>query len=428
VNFPVQMHRVPRAKMPEPELTRRAMYDLVWSRPLTSVAEDFGISDVALKKICTKHRVPTPPRGYWAKRDAGKPTKQIPFYNTTDPQQEHIVIHGSRDNFSPEVREILNQERERRRAKPVTTLPDEVEPTQPIQDVHPTIALTARALRKAKPGADGVVRADGHGHCGIEVSLASMERAIGILDGIARGLDARGLKIGPVGNRMQVATPPDELTFSLVERIEKRNHAPTIEELSREQQLRKKRELNARLGIWSFDRERAYPEFDFIRTGELSVRITDDYVRGLRRNWGDGKHRKIETAIDDIVGGIIAYLAGVKANREERERRQRKWDREREQARLARAREEREKQRREFLRHFVSISTEADELKSLLERLRDRPPVQPAGELARMLEWAEARLVQLEGELAPDGIVSVLRERELFPEIDNLLSPEREEE
>ena len=82
-------------EMPEQELTRRAMYDLVWSRPMTKVAEDLGISDVGLKKICDKHRVPTPPRGYWAKRDAGKPTKQIQFHSTSDPQHEHIVIHGS---------------------------------------------------------------------------------------------------------------------------------------------------------------------------------------------------------------------------------------------------------------------------------------------------------------------------------------------
>jgi hypothetical protein len=97
--------------MPEQELTRRAMYDLVWSRPMTKVAEDLGISDVALKKICDKHRVPTPPRGYWAKRDAGKPTKQVQFHSTSDPQHEHIVIHGSRNNLAPEIREVLEQER-----------------------------------------------------------------------------------------------------------------------------------------------------------------------------------------------------------------------------------------------------------------------------------------------------------------------------
>jgi hypothetical protein len=84
-----------QAQMPEQELTRRAMYDLVWSRPMTKVAEDLEISDVALKKICDKHRIPTPPRGYWAKRDAGKPAKQVQFHNTADPQHEHIVIHGS---------------------------------------------------------------------------------------------------------------------------------------------------------------------------------------------------------------------------------------------------------------------------------------------------------------------------------------------
>ena len=92
--------------MPEQELTRRAMYDLVWSRPMTKVAEDLGISDVALKKICDKHRIPTPPRGYWAKRDAGKPTKQIQCHSTSDPQHEHIVIHGSRNNLAPEIRQV----------------------------------------------------------------------------------------------------------------------------------------------------------------------------------------------------------------------------------------------------------------------------------------------------------------------------------
>jgi hypothetical protein len=139
-------------EMPEQRLTRRAMYDLVWSRPMTKVAADFGISDVALKKICDKHRVPTPPRGYWAKRDAGKPTKQIQFHSTADPQHEHIVIHRSRNNLAPEVREVLEQERQRRKSKPKAALPAEVASTILPQDVHPSISATAKALRKAKPG------------------------------------------------------------------------------------------------------------------------------------------------------------------------------------------------------------------------------------------------------------------------------------
>ena len=46
----------------EQELSCRAMHDLLLSRPMTKIGEDLGISDVALKRICVKHRVPTPAR------------------------------------------------------------------------------------------------------------------------------------------------------------------------------------------------------------------------------------------------------------------------------------------------------------------------------------------------------------------------------
>ena len=59
--------------------------------PMTKVAADFGVSDVALKKICDKHRVPSPPRGYWAKKEAGGPVQQVCFHATDDPQHERVV-------------------------------------------------------------------------------------------------------------------------------------------------------------------------------------------------------------------------------------------------------------------------------------------------------------------------------------------------
>jgi len=33
-------------------LSRTALYDLVWSKPVRDVAKEFGISDVALAKRC----------------------------------------------------------------------------------------------------------------------------------------------------------------------------------------------------------------------------------------------------------------------------------------------------------------------------------------------------------------------------------------
>jgi len=53
-------------------LSRKTLYDLVWSEPMKTLSARFGISDVALKKTCARAGIPTPDRGYWAKKDAGK--------------------------------------------------------------------------------------------------------------------------------------------------------------------------------------------------------------------------------------------------------------------------------------------------------------------------------------------------------------------
>ena len=50
---------------------RERLYEEVWSEPTQKVARRYGISDVALSKVCKQLQVPKPPRGYWARRDAG---------------------------------------------------------------------------------------------------------------------------------------------------------------------------------------------------------------------------------------------------------------------------------------------------------------------------------------------------------------------
>jgi hypothetical protein len=52
-------------------VTREQLYEEVWSTPLTALSKKYGISDVALGKICSRLNVPKPGLGYWAKIDAG---------------------------------------------------------------------------------------------------------------------------------------------------------------------------------------------------------------------------------------------------------------------------------------------------------------------------------------------------------------------
>lgn len=53
-------------------LTRTQLYRLVWSKPMSAVAEDLGISGTALAKICSRLLVPYPSRGHWTKAKAGR--------------------------------------------------------------------------------------------------------------------------------------------------------------------------------------------------------------------------------------------------------------------------------------------------------------------------------------------------------------------
>jgi hypothetical protein len=60
-------------------LTREELYERVWAEPMQTLAPQFGISDVALKKTCTRMRVPTPGRGYWAKKNARVAVRRTPL-------------------------------------------------------------------------------------------------------------------------------------------------------------------------------------------------------------------------------------------------------------------------------------------------------------------------------------------------------------
>lgn len=53
-------------------VTREELYGLVWSTPMTKVAEKFEVSGSYMARVCTVLRVPRPERGYWAKLAVGK--------------------------------------------------------------------------------------------------------------------------------------------------------------------------------------------------------------------------------------------------------------------------------------------------------------------------------------------------------------------
>jgi hypothetical protein len=48
---------------------------------MQTLAQRYGISDVALKKRCKKHGIPTPGLGYWARVAAGQKMKRPALFS-----------------------------------------------------------------------------------------------------------------------------------------------------------------------------------------------------------------------------------------------------------------------------------------------------------------------------------------------------------
>lgn len=51
------------------------LFEKLWETPMVKLAQDIGVSDVAVTKACRKVGIPHPGRGYWAKQEKQRPRK-----------------------------------------------------------------------------------------------------------------------------------------------------------------------------------------------------------------------------------------------------------------------------------------------------------------------------------------------------------------
>jgi len=400
------------------EVSRKDLYDQVWAAPMTKVAKQYGLSDRGLAKLCERNGIPVPPRGYWAKKHAGHRLKQETLPSDTSQYPEFIRIFGN-EPLPEEIREAVQTAR-LKQEKQSSPTQDHGEAT-PGEELHRSVRATARASRKARLLPDGSINAIGAGLCGISVGPDCVERTIRILDMIARALDKQGLSLQPAENSMKVVSGSDELSFSLIEHVQRHKHTPTTEEQEKEKRMQEKRQRDIRLGNWNFSWERAWPEFDYIRTGQLGIQLSNQYVGNARRSWNDGKTQKVETMIGEIAVGIVAYLTGIRLQREKRERRHREYEESQRRWALHKRREEREEKRRVFVNSLAEKITETENLKAFLAKL----PAKSGGtdESDRMISWVRERIQGLEQQLEESSINAVLQQNKLFPEGDDLVDP-----
>jgi hypothetical protein len=396
--------------------TREQFYELVWSKPMTHLAKEFAISDVALHKICKKHGIPNPPLGWWAKKAAGKKVKQMTLPEAKPGASDRITIA---DGDLSRESSTLASAREQARIRASEGGDDQVAPLSPIVD------RTLDKLRRAKPSDVGIVAAGGAGLIKCEVASPSIDRLGVILPRIARAASLQGFELVAGEGSAQFKSETESIAFSVTETVRREKHAQTDAERTKEEAWQRKRDRAARRNSWDdvfFDKPK-FPEWDFHPTGQLSFELEQVYVFGRgsspRRSFRDAKVQRLENMASDIAVGIAVLAAAKTEQRLKREAEQRRIEEERRRHELAARIKHIEDRRTAGLGAILAELSELDRLRSLIAMLIAEIPAEPTPHLSAFLAWAKEHLTKRETRLSAQALEDRFADEHLFGDDDD---------
>ena len=289
-------------------LTREELYERVWTEPMSVLAPKLGLSDVGLKKTCARLKIPSPPRGYWARLAAGQKIRRTPL-----PKLPEKGATGIRDaTFYPRDKESAAPapltgpvaDQARFEALPVNALavPEVIEAPSPL------VARTVVAMRKAKPDETGRLRARAQQILDVDVTLGTADRAMRILDTLIKGLAARGYPVSlitPKPEPQRYGATPEAGPPRTTVRIGEDDIAIRLSEVI----ARTQRPPARSDGGWEPKR------YDYEATGRLVFEILEIGV-GTRCKWADGARQRMESMLNDIVVGLVETAEALRRRRE----------------------------------------------------------------------------------------------------------------
>ncbi len=224
---------------------------------------------------------------------------------------------------------------------------------------HPLVKETKKILKGTKPDDYGRVWSAQETCLDIRVGVQSLDRSLRIMDSIIKSLEKRGYVV-TARNRNDQDTSAIVLDEKVCFGIEEGSH-------------RKERDLTPQE---KKDRER-WPNlytstpYIYVPSGMLSLRIKAWGCDTLRKQWSDGTKQRIEDRLNDFVIGLLRVSGGLRANRLEREEREKRWEEEkRRREELERLRQE-EEERIRILERTVTNWQKSQQIRSFIAAFRE---------------------------------------------------------
>lgn len=323
------------------EYDRARLLDEVWAEPVKLVAPSYGLSDVGLKKLCTRLQVPTPARGHWAKVKSGRgipPKPQLkPYKGNPRYLLKPLIAHRPR----PEESELVDE-------RLATVIAYEQEPAHLIKVPargtrwHPLVAATRDAFQTTYKDSRGLPLPGGKG-LNIAVSTEQRPRALRIANALVRALEKRGYSLVSGERHLEVQMFGVCLSLSIFEATKRSDYVSSDAE----------RAAKAR-GDWVY-----WPRYRYTPSGQLEIRSGGGYGGSVK----DGTHHVVEEQLNKFIIWMAKRALSIVQFREE----------------CARAEELKQAQRREALAQKAMQDTEKEKLEALQ---------------ATALRWQQAQMIR----------------------------------
>jgi len=362
-------------------LTREELYDKVWTEPVRALAKQFGISGVGLAKACKRLKVPVPGRGYWAKKAVGTRVTRIPLpalppNDAVTPRE--TVFQPAQETLPPPPLTGPVAQQVAFEADPANS----IAVPEALHSAHPLVRATREALDSSgKKEARSVGDRQAH-HLDIDVTKASLRRALRIMDALVKAFEARGWKVslGAGDDRKSYVTIlGQQLPFGIRETLKKvLNEPPKPQRLSD----------GTIYTPWQ-SKYRDEP------SGRLALVIRYSWGYGVSKSWVETTTRPLEDRLRDFIISLVRMAnEGV-----ERDRRHEGEERARQEAEGRRVAEQRRREaeaaRVRALDRQASQWEGSRRLRDYLTAVRAAAESQRGGlhtcsEFTAWLAWAEA--------------------------------------
>lgn len=299
---------------------REKLYDEIWSKPVVEVAIQYGVSDVAIHKICKSLNVPAPPRGYWTKLRAGEKVERTPL----TPANGITEVKGAKTFEGCKVTETSLQllsfltESERQKvllASQQIQMPDE---NAHLHKKIITYKSVIREWNKSDMKTEGSQRSFNNFSnrppflAGV-ISSETLPRVFCILDALFLQIEYLG---GSVNDNLSLNIRNENVHIEVIEAQDEIKHEITREE-AKELLIYEDAKRHNRWGS-----EPKIRKYDYVFNGHLRITIRK------KRYFRDTDSVNIESRLGEMLVELYEESEVVRIDREAREEEQRKQEEE----------------------------------------------------------------------------------------------------